>query len=698
MLFPGRFMKFSIRLCSLATLAGLLIVFAAASGTVRAQDALPADVQSDVLKLEIFEAARRDLHKDVLILAEKMRKTGQPLVPEIQYLEGKAFYGLGALPMARRSLAAYLKDVGRQGKDYEDAVRLYVKVKAEIDDKARALRETSALRADYESTRASWLAEKERIAQWKKRAVVFGGPDDDSASAIVRGADGGIVVAGAFHVRKTQDDKAVDAALPWVTAFNVDGKRIWHRPLGSASDAGSLRSVTAIPGKGYLFGGVQKGFQIAAMTDRLGNLVSNGEGDPWVMAFAPSAGEGGVARLLNDGDIIAIGAEEIGKDDQTGKANARLPVAVRLSPKGKVLGKYVLARGGQARWYDVKDALVLDSGDILIAGEIRAADGDSSSAEGYVTRIKVTGEEVWTARLAPTRGGGTTVTALAADKEAIYAVGRDGADLAYVKYASGGKLLWRHSRAALAMPDAFARFCAVADPATKLAAAYRNASTRDRKNAASDPLSDLADVRAFACRGARGFAAATAITRYAGGFLILGVAGRDGSPVTRITATAIDPDGAVSWETIHGDGPVNVATGALAAGDGGFVVAGITNNWGRDVLLFKLDRNGALAPFAALGPPAKPAALKKAPATAVPKEAPTATTSDAEDPEVEKSAPAPETGADVKSPDTGKTPAPPKEENRAGGPAGGEPSYDLFDLLGGIFSGSPDSDKKPDRE
>ena len=64
----------------------------------------------------------------------------------------------------------------------------------------------------------------------------------------------------------------------------------------------------------------------------------------------------------------------------------------------------------------------------------------------------------------------------------------------------------------------------------------------------------------------------------------------------------------------------------------------------------------------------------------------------------EKSVPAPETGADVKSPDTGKTPAPPKEENRAGGPAGGEPSYDLFDLLGEMFSGSPDSDRKSDRE
>ncbi len=678
-----------------------------ASVQASAQDALPAEVQFDVLRLEIGEAAKRNLHKDVLGLAERMRKTGQPVPPEISLLEGKAFYGLGALAMARRSIAAYLNDVGRTGKDYDEALRLYVKVKSEIDDKARAQREVSSLRADYEVAHAAWRADRERTALWKKRAVVFGGPGDDSASAIARGPDGGIVIAGALHVRKTQDDRAVDAVLPWITAFNRDGKRIWHRPLGAATDAGSLRSIAQSPGKGFVFGGVQKGFQIAALTDGQGNLASNGDGDPWVMAFAPSAGEGGIARLLHNGEIVAVGAENIGKDADSGKPSGRLPVAVRLSPKGKVLGKYVLARGAATRWYDVKDVLALESGDLLIAGETRANDGDSSSAEGYLIRMKPDGREVWTQRFPASREGGAALTAVAAGDGAIFAVGRDGAELAYARYSPDGKLVWRRSRGALATPAAFSRFCAT-DALDRLRASYRAAASK-KAGSGEDPLADYAAVRAFACHGGKGFAAATTIVARVNGFVIFGIAGRDGAPLTRITATAIGNDGSVAWETVHGDGPLNVAAGALPTGDGGFVVAGITNNWGRDMLLFRIDGNGALAPFAALGPAAAPAgkAVQKA-APGTPqgdgKTAPPAGSGDTKDaPEragqqdETDAAPDRTTGQDGEpAPRQSESlPAPPPSTSEAPQSRGsGEASYDLLDLLGGLFGG--DNQEKPE--
>ncbi len=658
------------------------------------QDALPPEVQFDILKLEIAEASRRERHKDVLAMAERMRKTRQPLPADILFLEGKAFYGLGALTMSRQALAGYLKDAGRSGKDYDEALRLFVRVKTEIDDRVRATRETYRLRTDFEAVRAAWQREREQAALWKKLAVVFGGPEDDSAAAIARTDEGGIVLAGALHVRKTQDDKTINATLPWITAFDSNGKRIWHRPLGAASDPGSLRSATILPGKGFLFGGAQKNFQIAALTDRQGNLVANGEGDPWIMAFAPSTGEGGIARLLNNGDIITIGTQEIGKSEGSGKATARLPIAVRLSPKGKVVGRFVLARAGGARWYDVTDALVLDGGDVVIAGESRAIDGDAASAEGYLIRFKTTGEEIWSRRFLPSRNGGAAITALTGNGGSIYAVGRDGAELSYMKYDGAGQLLWKRSRAAPATPASFTRLCPVTDLPARLKASYSKTKT---KIPGGDPLSNLAEVRAFACRTGKGFAAATAIVPREGGFLVLGIIGRDGDPATRITATAIDAEGKMIWDMRHGDGPINVATGGLPTGDGGFVISGITNNWGRDVLLFKLTAKGELTTFSAIGPRATPTKAKKASVSpvanpATPAKEATPRTSDSEEP--------PETD---KTDATPATPAPEKTENKPAAPSppkpasSGEASYDLLDLLDGLFSGSPTPERKDER-
>lgn len=600
---------------ALRTAFGLAIMMAAPAPALYAQDNLPPAVQFDVLRLEIEVAGKNNRHKDVLQIAERMRGIGQPMPTDVAFLEARALHALGALSMARHTLAGWLRTAKRDDAHYEEGVKLFVSIKTAMEEKARAARDSRQLRIAYDAAHAAWTAEKERLRLWKERAVVFGGPGDDTATALTHSTDGGIVLAGALHVRKTQDDKPVNAVLPWITAFNSAGKRLWHRPLGSASDAGSLRSVVTLAGRGYLFGGAQKGFQIAAVTDRLGNLVGNDDGDPWIMAFAPvAAGEGGIARVLKDGTIIALGAENIGKTGEDGKPSARLPVIVRLSPKGKLLGKTVLTRGGAARWYDIKDALVLDNGDIVIAGEARRDDADAASAEGYVLRVTPSGKEIWGHMIPATQGQGLSVTALAQIDGALIAAGREGRSLTYFRLSLDGKLVWRRSLPPKAAVTG-SEFCIASDIAKRLSSAEENGA-KGRNNAGA-PLSDLAAVRAFICRQAPSFTAATAITARPGGFLLLGVSGRDDDALTRITMTGVTNGGNVVWETIHGDGPINVATGALATADGGFVVSGITTNWGRDVLLFKASARGAIEPFTGIGPKMPPQPKPK-PATTEP--------------------------------------------------------------------------------
>jgi hypothetical protein len=670
---------------------GLLL---AAPVPVAAQDGLPPEVQFDVLRLEIVEAARQERHKDVLALADRMRRTGLAMPVETLFLEAKAFHGLGAPDMARRALASYLKAAGRKGENYGEALKLNVQIKSEMSEQAHEAARAERLRNDYEAARTAWASEKERIDRWKRYAVVFGGPENDSATALARSNDGGIVLAGSLHVRRTQGDEPMDATLPWITAFDRSGRRVWHRPLGTAKGPGSLRSIVPVPRRGYLFGGAQKGFQIAAITDPLGNMVGNGDGEPWIIAFAPLAGDGGIARLLKNGDILALGTEEVGKDDTTGKANARLPIAVRLSPTGKAKGKAVLARDGAPRWHDVKDALLLDSGDVVVAGEVRRDISDATSTEGYLMRITPEGKEVWSRRVVPERGQGAAITALASGEGDVIAVGRDGTALSYLKFSGDGALLWRRKIEPPAVSESQTRLCATADLEKRLTAVYAGkAPATDRTD--NHPLADLAAVRTYACRAGTPFAAATAIMARENGYVILGVSGRIGETETRITMTAIDDAGTIIWRESQGDGPFNVATSALATGDGGFVVAGVTSNWGRDVVLFKTDAAGTLVPFSEIGPAGTPPAAKSetAPKTqATPETTPHVASPDAPD----------STDADGRKQETAAKDKSAPQRNRKATDPDAEPTddsdTDIFDLIGGIFGGPSGSESKPEEE
>ncbi|MGE0651058.1 MAG: hypothetical protein AB7P12_04835 [Alphaproteobacteria bacterium] len=653
---------------------------------VSAQDRLSPDAQFEALRLEMVEAARRDRHKNVIEIADRMRRTGLAMPVEILFLEGKAFHGLGAPDLARRAFSSYLKAAGRKGKNYDEALRLYVGIRSEISDRARNDERAEQMRNDYEAVRAAWASEKERAERWKRYAVVFGGPEDDSATAMTRSADGGVVLAGSLHIRRTHGDEPIDVTLPWITAFDRAGRRVWHRPLGAARDPGSLRSIVAVSRRGYLFGGAQNGFQIAAITDSLGNMVGDGDGDPWIISFAPLAGDGAIARLLKNGDILALGTEEIGKDDSTGKAGARLPVAVRLSAKGKAMGKAILARDGAPRWYDVRDALVLGGGDVVVTGEMRPSEADATNAEGYVIRISPEGKERWSRRVPSERGQGTATTALAPSGDGFIAVGRDGTAMSYLKFSGDGSVLWRRKIEAPADSESVTRFCATPDVEKRLALIYAS-STKATDAKENDFLADFDAVRAHACRASAPFAVATAITERPGGYLILGIAGRDRETETRITMTAIDDAGSIVWRESQGDGPFNLATSALATGDGGFVVAGVTTSWERDVVLFKTDAAGTLMPFSGIGSAAAPPA-------ATPETTPKTQASPETLPPVAKPDTTDSTNADKRKQETAaqdKT-APRKNPDAESTDDSG---VGIFDLLGGMFGGSSKAKPEP---
>jgi outer membrane biosynthesis protein TonB len=165
------------------------------------------------------------------------------------------------------------------------------------------------------------------------------------------------------------------------------------------------------------------------------------------------------------------------------------------------------------------------------------------------------------------------------------------------------------------------------------------------------------------------------------------------------------------WQQATAALPDTLATAALPTGDGGFVVSGVTTNWGRDVLLFKTDSRGRIAAFTDLAPKVQPPVKKPKPAKKPEKTEPAPKTgvmpddtrppvvSDDKAPvrpdHVSEKAPekAPVKNEAAKSSATGTatTNSVKAEDRPAANSTGGAdtPEYDLFDLLGGIFNSSP---------
>lgn len=633
-------------------------------------ETLPADVQFDILRLELSAAARAGRHKEVLVTADKMRKTGIDLPIETSFLEARAFHALGAESMARQALVKYLKAVGRTGENYHEAIKLFVEIKRVQREKAERAQKRADVKKELAAARAAHAAAQARIEDWKKLAVVFGGPGDDTATALAHGGDGTVIVAGDLHVRKAGEGKSVDATLPWITAFDAEGRRIWHRPLGSAVDAGTLRSVARIGANGFAFGGAQKGYQFVAVSDRLGNIIDNADGDPWVLGFAPALdGEAGaIARLLPGGDIVAIGAVEIGSEGKSGPPPARLPVAVRLDPAGKIKAKAVLGDVKTPARHRIGDAVVVDGSDIVLAGSTRTGTDANALPEAYLMRIDSAGKTVWNRRFAATGTGGMALHALTVLPEGgLVAVGHDGPDQLVLRLTEAGDVLWRKKvKAPAAGPGRAAALCAH-DAARALLAG-------GDKGTGLPP--DFEAVRAFACAPARGRARADAVAPRRGGFVVVGyeMNGND-EAVGRIVLTALTRDGALVWRTVLGDGATSRARAAVATADGGVIVAGTAAGWKRDVALFKVDGSGALTRFTALAPE-PPARTIDLPAHEPAPPAPGGRAAPVESPP-------------VKAEPAGK-PAP------AAAPGGGA-EYDLFDLIEGLFGGPAEPHPAPRR-
>jgi len=585
------------------------LVLASPGPSVAQTDNLDPTARYDVLRLKLNTSVRAKTPKETLAIIAEMRKLPQGVKGELIFFEGHAHYQLKDWEPAYRSLVEYLNTVGRKGRNYNLAITLFINTE-------RALKAARQGGAERERAGHGWAAASAAFDRankirefWKAKAITFGGPKDDTAWAMARRAGGGILVAGTFHQPEDKKNKRKESRSLGMIALNRDGRMAWNRViLGTAKD-GAVRSATALPGGGFLLGGIYRGRAVAVRIDKNAVPIPNHAGKPWVSAYAGiKDGEGPVVLRSTGGTIVAIGAETVTKDGTT----ARLPYTLRLAEDGKALGKTFYSGNATRFWHDIADAAAMPNGDIIAVGEARAqAAWDTRAGMGFLLRVTSEGRLVWAHRtpsqdksdvrystVVPTKGGG------------IIAGGRQGQRLLLLKTRPDGRQEWLKTIPYRDLLPAAAReICAVPALRERIAEAQK---------AANDPVPDadrVAAVRQAACQTGTPFLSVASIIARQKGYLVLGFQGRGNRKNTDIRLIAIDGKGTVLWDKIYGHDGFDLATSGLATEDDGVILAGATDSMGaggRDFLMFKVDARGDFAPWRQLGPPVSPTGKRAA--------------------------------------------------------------------------------------
>ena len=598
-------------------LLGILLLPSAGAALAQ-EDVLNPEVRYDVLRHQLSMAIRAKKPRETIDIIAKLRKSPLGISGEILFYEGHAYYQLKEWTNAYRSLVAYLNTVGRKGRNYKVAIGLFVEAERAIKSRKRESEASARAERSWSLAASAYDRLKPQRDAWREKVVTFGGPRNDSAWVMARRADGGFLVGGTFEQKADKKTRQKASRSMGLMALTKSGRMAWNRiPLGPAED-GAIKSLTALPDDGFLIGGIHRGFQIAARMDRNAVPIRNHDGKPWVSPLA-KAKDGSIAEVvrLANGDVLAIGSERVTKDGKS----PRLPFVVRLSKDGKPLGKTVFTGDAARFWHDITAAVRMEGGDILAVGTTRPqAAWDTRSGLGYLLRVTEDAKMVW-ARRVPARGQGEIqFSGVARAKDGgLLAVGQEGKRLLLFKASAAGEEEWRKTLAYRSpMPAGAGDLCAVSDLIPQL---KKSSKFLDRPLPTADRI---AAVRGLACPQGAPLASATGIIRHQDGFLVLGLQAPGPGEKVDIRLIALDHAGTIQWDKVYGHDGFDIATSALPTEDGGAIIAGATDSigaGGRDILIFKVDKDGNFANWSALGPPAgpKPATAGKSPAeTAVP--------------------------------------------------------------------------------
>lgn len=90
--------------------------------------ALNNEAKIDLIKIKLVEQQKKGQYKEILNSINEWRSIDSNLPISLVYWEGKAFYNVKNYIGSYKSLEKYINGIGREGRFYQDALKLFLKV------------------------------------------------------------------------------------------------------------------------------------------------------------------------------------------------------------------------------------------------------------------------------------------------------------------------------------------------------------------------------------------------------------------------------------------------------------------------------------------------------------------------------------------------------------------------------------------
>ncbi len=218
--------------------------------------------------------------------------------------------------------------------------------------------------------------------QWNR---TFGGNAEDIAFDVKETSDGGFAVAGQFKYlsRDVRMPANVDA---WIIKTDADGKILWDRTIGSASDEDKANSVQQTSDGGYIIAGVTKaaGFGAGSDTDAWIIKTDLAGNELWKKTYqGDKDAEAKSVQQTGEGGYIIAGIYSYGQDISSA-------FIIKTDPNGTQQWSRTFGEESEAN--SVRQTR---DGGYIVAGYMRQTPDSGSNTDASLLKIAANGNKQW---------------------------------------------------------------------------------------------------------------------------------------------------------------------------------------------------------------------------------------------------------------------------------------------------------------
>ncbi len=429
------------------------------------------------------------------------------------------------------------------------------------------------------------------FVDWQK---TFGGTGDDVVTSIHQTADGGYIVAG------YTDSFGAGSYDAWVLKLNADGSVAWQKTYGGTGND-SFASIQQTADGGYI------------VTGSTNSFGAGGSGDAWVLKLNA---DGSVAWQKTYGGTHGDLATSIRQTADGGYIVA----GITSSFGGWSFDAWVfkLNADGSIAWQKSYGGTGSDH-----ANSIRQTADGGYIVAGYTSSFGAGGDDAWVLELdkeggvigcgnvtiAISTSASPTTNIIPADSSALVQTStgiNNLTTMGSVPSSAGTSLNCSHTPSSLKWQktyggsgDDLAYSIQQTPDGGYIAAGITSSSGAGDRDAWVLKLNANGSVAWQKTYGGASYDVAISIQQTPdGGYIVAGYTYSFGAGWDDAWVLKLDANASVTWQKTYGGANGDMASSIQQTGDGGYIIAGLTNSFGAggsDAWVFNLDPDGSVA-------------------------------------------------------------------------------------------------------